>query len=196
MKIQIEDTKNQSVSDHRNLIDTREQLLTLQAKYKQAEQQIEKYSSHYNSNTYGQYLEARKSLEKARTEHERLLAKLSQKKSIIHTLEHQLDKKSTIIDSKQYTQDLSRLAQQTEINVEDDIISDPDDLKKITGINVTTEQQLYSLGILKYRQIAEFSLQDAEMISSHLEASTLPDYGFMVATAKGLHLDKYKHLAA
>ncbi len=72
MKIQLEDSKNQNVSDHRNLIDAREQYLTLQAKYKQAQQQIDKYSAHYNSNTYGKYLETRKSLEQARAEQQRL----------------------------------------------------------------------------------------------------------------------------
>ena len=194
MKIQLEDSKNQNVSDHRNLIDTREQYLTLQAKYKQAQQQIDKYSAHYNSNTYGKYLETRKSLEQARAEQESLRTELNQQKSIIQTLQHEINKENNILDSKVYAQDVSRLAKQ--IDVEEDIMSHPDDLKKITGINDDVEQQLNSLGILKYRQIAEFSLQDAEMISSHLESVALPDYNFMVTAAKDLHYDKYKHQAA
>lgn len=194
MKIQFEDNKNQNASDHRNLIDTREQYLTLRAKYEQAQQQIDKYSAHYNSNTYGEYLETRKALEQARAEQEHLRTELSQQKSVIQALQHEIDRDNSILDSKTYTQDLSKLAKQ--IDVEEDSISPPDDLKKITGIDHNTEQQLNSLGILKYRQIAEFSLQDAEMIANHLESTALPDYNFMVTMAKGLHFDKYEHQAA
>ena len=196
MKIQFTDDKNQSVSDHRNLIDTREQLLTLQAKYKQAQQQIDKYSAHYNSNTYGQYLEARKSLEEARTERESLLSSLNHQKSIVQKLQHELSMGNKVVDSRIQTKDLSKLIKQTEVDVEEDDSFQPDDLKKIAGINNKMEQQLNSLGILKYRQIAEFSLQDAEMISSHLDASALPDYSFMISTAKDLHSNKHQHQAA
>lgn len=195
MRIHIEDSKNQNLSDHRNLIDTREQLITLQAKYKQSQQQIDKYSAHYNSNTYGQYLEVRKSLEQVRTEYESLLTELNQQKSTVQTLQYELSKESKIIDSKVHSKNLSKIAIQPEDN-EDDILSHPDDLKKISGINGRMEQQLNSLGILKYRQIAEFSLQDAEMISNHLKTSILPDYNGMVNMAKGLHFEKYKHQAA
>ena len=193
--VQFEDAKNQNASDQRNLKDAREQLSALHAKYEHAQHQIDKYSSHYNSNTYGQYLETRKSLELSRKENEVLLADLNQQKFIIDKLQHELKQENKICDSQQgYANNVSKAHKTTVIDTQDDCFSD--DLKKITGITSNMEKQLNSLGILKYRQIAEFSLQDAEMISTHLENIELPDYASLVATAKGLHFDKYHYQAA
>ena len=84
-----EDEKNKNISDHRNLRDAREQLLLLQAKYDQAQEKIDRYTEHYNSNTYGKYLEARKSLEDARKEHEELLSELNHQKNTVRKLRYQ-----------------------------------------------------------------------------------------------------------
>ncbi len=194
VKVQLEDIKNQNVSNRRNLKDTREQLSVLQAKNEHAQQQIDKYSAHYNSNTYGQYLEARKSLEVTRKNYEALLAELNQQKALNKKLEHQISVNSEITHSHDFKRELLSSTKSIEIDVEEDYFSD--DLKKISGITPDMEKQLNSLGILKYRQIAEFSLQDAEMISGHLSSSSLPDYSFMVSTARGLHSKKYNHQAA
>ena len=197
--IQVEDTKNQNASDRRNLKDSREQLIALQTKHKHAQQQIDKYSAHYNSNTYGEYLETRKSLELARKENESLLTDLNQQKFVISKLQHELKQENRVSDYQQeYAKETSKITKQAgiTISVDDDDENYADDLKAITGITTSIEKQLNSLGILKYRQIAEFSLQDAEMISSHLEASVLPDYNFLVTLAKGLYSDKPNHQVA
>ncbi len=192
--LQLEDYKNQRISDHRNLKDAREQLFILQAKYDRAQQQIDKYTAHYNSNTYGQYIEARKALESARKEQEALLAELNQTKANLKHLQHQLEQLDNINDSYNHTQKLMNHSKHIEIDVED--AYDSDDLKKISGITQETERQLNSLGILKYRQIAEFTLQDAEMIAKYLNSVSLPDYNVLVSTAKDLHFKKYSHQAA
>ena len=192
--IQLEDYKNQNASDHRNLKDTREQLFILQAKYDQAQQQIDKYTAHYNSNTYGQYIETRKALETARKEQEELLIELNQTKAALERLQYQIDQSDKVSDSYHHAKKLMNYSKHTEIDVEDDY--DSDDLKKISGITQETEKQLNSLGILKYRQIAEFSLQDAEMISKYLNNTSLPDYKLLVSSAKDLHFKKYSHQAA
>ena len=196
--VQIEDSKNQNASDHRNLKDAREQLIALQAEHKHAQQQIHKYSAHYNSNTYGEYLETRKSLELARKENESLLADLNQQKFLINKLQHELEQENKVSDYQQeYAKDTAITSKQAGVTISvDDDENYSDDLKAITGITTNIERQLNSLGILKYRQIAEFSLQDAEMVSSHLEESELPDYNFLVTLAKGLYIDKHKHQAA
>ena len=192
--IQLEDYKNQNASNHRNLKDTREQLSILQAKYDQAKQQIEKYTAHYNSNTYGQYIETRKALELVRKEKESLLAELNQAKASLEYLQEQIEQSDKVSNSHIHAQKLMNHSNHTEIDVEDDY--DSDDLKKISGITQETERQLNSLGILKYRQIAEFSVQDAEMISKYLNNVSLPDYKMLVSSAKALHFKKYNHQAA
>jgi predicted flap endonuclease-1-like 5' DNA nuclease len=194
IKVLLEDHKSQSSSTQRNFLDIREQLRVLQVKHKQAQQQIEKYSAHYNNNTYGQYLEARKELELTRKRNEELLTENHKKDSLINKLEHKQAQNNISDSTQSYAVKSTANSIHTEIHVEDDYYSD--DLKKIRGITSQVEGQLNSLGILKYRQIAEFSLQDAEMISQHLESHALPDYSFMVATARDLHISKQSHQAA
>ena len=124
---------------------------------------------------------------------------MSLEKFVISKLQHELKQENRVSDYQQeYAKETSKITKQAgiTISVDDDDENYADDLKAITGITTSIEKQLNSLGILKYRQIAEFSLQDAEMISSHLEASVLPDYNFLVTLAKGLYSDKHNHQVA
>lgn len=196
VSLKLEDNKNKNVSDHRNLRDAREQLSLLQAKYDQAQDKIDRYTEHYNSNTYGKYLEVRKSLEDARKEHEELLAELNHQKNTVRKLRYQIEQDRKIADSQHYLNDLSNTLKKSPAFSDEESEIFNDDLKKISGISEDLEKQLNSLGIMKYRQIAEFSVQDAEMISGHLDSQNLPEYQSMVAMAKDLYVNKHTHQAA
>jgi predicted flap endonuclease-1-like 5' DNA nuclease len=158
---------NQEKLQHANA-----QLTDLKAKYQHAKQKIEQYTTYYNGNSYSEYLATRQQLAQMQTENQRLLDEIAQQKQQLKQLQSVSVQASTLPKSTLSTNKSTNYS---------------DDLKKIEGITTDIERQLNSLGILKYRQIAEFSLQDAEMIATHLSTPELPDYRTMIAMAQDLY---------
>jgi len=155
------------------------QLTQLRGKYQHAQQQIEQYTEYFNGSTYSQYLETCEILSQVQAENKDLVAYVAQQKQQLQRLQNQSSdntESSSVADIE--VQQATTAPTKAYYN---------DDLKKIKGITHEIEQQLNSLGILKYRQIAEFSLQDVEMIAKHLSKIELPDYRSMISTARNLY---------
>ena len=153
------------------------QLTQLRGKYHHAQQKIEQYTEYFNGSTYHQYLETCENLDHLQVENKDLLAKVSYYKQQLQHHTGQAEVAQTDTVPIQTTPIQTTAPAKAYYN---------DDLKKINGITTEIEQQLNCLGILKYRQIAEFSLQDAEMIAKHLSKFELPDYRAMIDTARNL----------
>jgi predicted flap endonuclease-1-like 5' DNA nuclease len=137
------------------------QLKQLKIQYQHTQQQIEKYTRHFNSSSHTQHLKICEELRKSQRENKQLRAKIQRNTD---NRSHTPTSKYTVHSSDYFR----------------------DDLKKIDGINPKIEQQLNSLGILKYQQIADLSVKDVELVASHLNSPPLPDYQCMVQTARKL----------
>ena len=159
------------------------QLAELRGKYQHAQQQIEQYTEYFNGSTYSEYLDACEDLKQIQARNKDLSTQLAHYKQQVEQLKIQVqDKVGTLelFDEIEVTPAPNTTPTKAYYH---------DDLKKIKGITQEIEQQLNSLGILKYRQIAEFSLQDAEMIAKHLHKFELPDYHSMINTARNLYTE-------
>ncbi len=143
------------------------QLCQLKTQYQHAQQQIEKYTRHFNSSGHTQYLKICEELRKSQRENKQLRAEIHK------NTEHRSH--TTTAKYPMHSSDYFR-----------------DDLKKIEGINPKIEQQLNSLGILKYQQIADLSVKDVELVASYLNSPPLPDYQCMVQTARELSRSQFQ----
>jgi len=158
------------------------QLAQLRGKYQHAQQQIEQYTEYFNGSTYNQYLATCENLSDIEAQNKDLSTQVSHYKQQLKQLKRQLQHNTGQVElSELETMPLRTTAPAKAYY--------NDDLKKIKGITQEIEQQLNSLGILKYRQIAEFSLQDAEMVAKHLSKFELPDYRSMINTARSLYTE-------
>jgi predicted flap endonuclease-1-like 5' DNA nuclease len=165
----------QQQRDQQELDSVKTQLTQLRGKYLHTQQQIEQYTEYFNGSTYSQLQD----------ENRDLLTQIAQYQQQVQRLQTKLENNvgkiaSSAIETKKQKPPVITAPAKAYYN---------DDLKKIKGITKEIEQQLNSLGILKYRQIAEFSLQDAEMIAKHLSKLELPDYRSMISTARNLYTE-------
>ena len=67
-----------------------------------------------------------------------------------------------------------------------------DDLKSISGIGPKLENQLNAMGIVSFRQIAEFSPSDVSKVSETLAFPGRIERDNWIESAKKLYIEKYK----
>jgi predicted flap endonuclease-1-like 5' DNA nuclease len=171
----------------RNLQDAREEISQLKAHCQSAQQKIEKYTRHFNSDTYGDYLEARKALEKSRKEKDLIATELNKKQAIINKLQSELEQTRKLIDLQSIRAAEiidSKLKQRTHVPKQESPTID--DLKEIPEINTNLENALNAFGILNFKKLTELSREDATQLASIMGQKEFPNYQTIIEKARSL----------
>lgn len=181
----------------RNLHDALEEISQLKAHYKNAQQKIDKYTRHFNSDTYGEYLEARKSLEKSRKEKDQIATELSKKQTEISKLQAELEQTRKLIDlqSVRAAEIIDSKLKQLTLNSKQDTPA-VDDLKQIPEINSRLEKTLNAFGILNFKKLTELSCEDATQLATIMGQNEFPNYQTIIEKARTLCGDNLSTKAA
>lgn len=172
-------------STRRNLKDAREQVYELREQYQQAQQEIDKYAQHYNSDVYGEYLDIRKQLQNARLECNHLSSELNQKTQDYKRLEAELSQVQKIVNLQNTRTEeiiqrkMQQLAQNTQHHP-----NSADKLTVIPEVNANLEKMLNAFGILNFHALAELSVEDANRLASMMGNENFPNYRTIVKQAK------------
>lgn len=180
-----------------NLQDALEEISQLKAHYKNAQQKIDKYTRHFNSDTYGDYLETRKTLEKSRKEKDLIAIELSKKQSEISKLQAELEQTRKLIDlqSVRAAEIIDSKLKQLTLNSKQDTPA-IDDLKRIPEINARLEKALNAFGILNFRKLTELSCEDATQLATIMGQNEFPHYQTIIEKAQALYGEKLSTKAA
>jgi predicted flap endonuclease-1-like 5' DNA nuclease len=151
--------QNELAGLRRNYEDATRDNLALRTQLRQMDNALRKVSNLSTETDYGEFLENRKALENTRRQYEALLEKLHQQEQTIQQVRGQLQQRQT---------ELTTLKQTRPIPLTLDILpiataptpETKDDLTRIEGINPSLASKLQALGIMTYRQIAEFTRDD------------------------------------
>jgi predicted flap endonuclease-1-like 5' DNA nuclease len=171
----------------RNLQDAHEEITALKTRYQDAQQKIDKYTRHFNSDTYGDYLETRKSLEKSRKEKDQIATELSKKQLEISKLQSELEQIRKLVDlqSVRATEIIdSKLKQLTQNQQK--ALPTVDDLKQIPEINGRLENTLNAFGIMSFRKLTELSKEDASQLARVMGHKEFPHYQTIIEKARSL----------
>lgn len=146
----------------RNYHDVTVENANLRSKTRQLEKILRKISTPPVDSEYGQFLELRKTLEKTRSEYQTLLTQCHQQEKTLADLRIELQCNQQVSTRLQTTSATSRvlaIAPAT-ANSQRPEVSKHDDLTRIQGISQQLASQLKALGIVTYRQVAEFTSDD------------------------------------
>ncbi len=179
----------------RNYEDIVKENATLRLQLRHVEKALQKLSSASSDTAYGEFIETRKKLEATRCQYENLLERLHQQEKTLGILRTQLQTQQQEIklqkqaDTNQnITSDVKSTALSVAYKPENE---QNDDLTLIQGINQKLAGKLQALGIITYRQIAEFTKDDICSIQRIIGADINLPFDEWAHTARSLFQEKY-----
>ena len=115
---------------------------------------------------YGQFLQLRKALEKTRLQYQGLLDQCHQQQNTVQHLQAELHTSQQVLAALQTAPQapLAGLCESSSRELLDLRSAKRDDLTRIQGINQRLASKLQALGIVTYRQVAEFTSDDVSHI--------------------------------
>ncbi|MBU0654153.1 MAG: hypothetical protein KJ914_03360 [Gammaproteobacteria bacterium] len=180
----------------RNYEDIAKENATLRLQLRQLEQGLRKLSASPSAADYGEYLETRKTLEATRRQYEGLLERLHQQEKTLGILHKQLKSQQQELDAHKQASANQSVEKENIRAVTLQATSSPDhkqsdDLTLIQGINQKLASKLQALGIITYRQIAEFTKDDVHSIQKVIGNDTSLPLEEWTQTAHSLFQAKY-----
>lgn len=179
----------------RNYEDIVKENAALRLQLRHVEKALQKLSNASSDTAYGEFIETRKKLETTRCQYENLLERLHQQEKTLGILRTQLQSQQQEVEF------------QKQVNTGQDISSDTkppalptahkpedeqkDDLTLIQGINQKLAGKLQALGIITYRQIAEFTKDDIYSIQRIIGNDINLPFDEWTHAARSLFQEKY-----
>ena len=155
--------------------------VNLRNKLQQLEKVLHKVSTHPSEADYGQFLQLRKALEKTRLQYQSLLDKShQQQKTVLHLQTELHNSQQTLAMLQAAAAPQSAVLCEPSLRAPLDVRpAKRDDLTRIQGINQRLASKLQALGIVTYRQVAEFTSDDVNHIQQIIGADlTAPPEGW------------------
>lgn len=182
--------RNELAGLRRNYEDATRDNAALRTQLRQMDSALRKISTVSTETDYGEFLENRKALENVRRQYEALLEKLHQQEQTIQQFRGQLQQRKV---------ELANLKQTLPTPITLDVLSTTtaltpetkDDLTCIQGINSSLASKLQALGIMTYRQVAEFTRDDFTQTQRILGLESPPPFEEWVQNARLLFQQKY-----
>lgn len=182
--------RNELAGLRRNYEDATRDNAALRTQLRQMDSALRKISTVSTETDYGEFLENRKALENVRRQYEVLLEKLHQQEQTIQHIRGQLQQRKV---------ELAALKQSLPTPVTLEIVptatvltlETKDDLTCIQGINSSLASKLQALGIMTYRQVAEFTRDDFTQTQRILGLESPPPFEEWVQNARLLFQQKY-----
>lgn len=184
----------------RNYEDIVKENAALRLQLRHVEKALQKLSNASSDTAYGEFIETRKKLETTRCQYEHLLERLHQQEKTLGILRTQLNTQQQELE----------LQKQADTNQEMNTDTIPpalpathkpeneqnDDLTLIQGINQKLAGKLQALGIITYRQIAEFTKDDICSIQRVIGNDIALPFDEWAQTARSLFQEKYSQSQA
>jgi predicted flap endonuclease-1-like 5' DNA nuclease len=188
--------QNELAGLRRNYEDASKENLLLRTQLRQTETALRKVGVSTSNTDYGDFLATRKALENTRRQYEALLEKLHQQEKSVKHFRAQLQSRQAELEELKQSNALSAgnadqpLVSAGRVSTAPELAAS-DDLTCIQGVNQPLASKLRALGIMTYRQIAEFTRDDINSIQRIIGAeSTLPVDDW-IANARSLFQQKY-----
>jgi large subunit ribosomal protein L21 len=156
-----EEARHELVGLRRNYEDAVREKALLRIRLKKVEGALRKFATAPSVTDYAEYVQTRKALENTRRQHESLLEKLHKQQRVLEQLRKQLEARNEVLPRDTA---LSVTSQETSALGQSGFRFDPqdvqDDLTHISGVDSGLARKLQALGIVSYRQLAEFTAED------------------------------------
>lgn len=152
--------RNELSGLRRNYEDMTRENLALRTQVQQMGNALRKISTTASEADYGEYLESRKALENTRRQYEMLLDKVASQDKVVQELRQQLQLRKAELDALRREAAVPSSEAQHQLAPLPAVLEQNDDLTLIHGINQTVARKLRALGIMSYRQVAEFCRDD------------------------------------
>jgi predicted flap endonuclease-1-like 5' DNA nuclease len=172
---------------------------SLRSKLRQLEQVLHKIGTPPSDTDYGKFLQLRKALEKARGQYEGLLGQCHQQEQSLARLSRELQasrQELVGLRAEMPTRQAATLESTTWAANESPGVGKHDDLTRIQGINQRLASKLQALGIVTYRQVAEFTSDDVHNIQRIIGTEIYQPPEEWVQNARSLFQQKYSQLQA
>ena len=182
----------------RNYEDATRENVDLRRRLQQQASVLHKISTLPSDTEYGQFLQVRKTLEKTRLQYQGLLDQFNQQQQAVGRLrsELQLSQQELAIVQANLNQPLRASELPLPVGLEAVSANKRDDLTLIQGVSQHLAGQLRALGIVTYRQIAEFTADDMHSLQRLLGSDfSSPPEGW-VQHACSLFHQKYPSMQA
>lgn len=190
------DCQHELTGLRRNYEDIIKENAALRLQLRQLEQALRKLNAQPSDADYGQFLETRKTLESTRKQYETLLERLHQQEKTLGILRQQLQNQQQELAA--HKQELANKSEPVAVSrpailptLEQRANGQSDDLTLIQGINQKLASKLQALGIITYRQIAEFTHDDARVIQRVIGNDINLPLEEWAQTARTLFQEKY-----
>jgi predicted flap endonuclease-1-like 5' DNA nuclease len=159
----------------RNYEDGALQNVHLRNRLQQLEKVLHKVSTPPSDTDYGQFLQLRKALEKTRLQYQTLLTQCHQQQKTVQHLQAELQNNQQALAALQAGQAmLGGMEREKAVAAAREPLDlragKRDDLTRIQGINQRLACKLQAMGIVTYRQIAEFTSDDVTHIQQLIGA--------------------------
>lgn len=192
---------------HRNYDDAVLENASLRHKLREMEKVVRKACIPPSDTDYGKFLQLRKALEKNRRQYEALLDQFQQQEKGIARLKGELlhSKKQLAIlreesgkhtDAANWSTDAVSPTAASGLLDSSTRLGERDDLTCIQGINKGLAGKLQAMGILSYRQVAEFTPDDLHNIQRIIGVDVPSEPDGWVQNARSLFQQKYQQLQA
>lgn len=137
----------------------------LRNKTRQLEKVLRKIGIPPAESEYGQFLELRKTLEKTRQEYQNLLERYHQQETTLANWRVELQRNQQALAPVQAAPLMEKAEpSQPATDMQEPMAARYDDLTRIQGISQQLASHLKALGIVTYRQVAEFTADDMQHI--------------------------------
>lgn len=175
---------------------------SLRSKLRQLESVLHKIGTPPSDTDYGKFLQLRKALEKTRRQYEGLLGQCHQQEKSLARLsgELQASRQELLVLRAEMTTQQAAIPELPVVDVRG--ANEPldagkhDDLTRIQGINQRLANKLQALGIVTYRQVAEFTSDDMHNIQRIIGTEIHQPPEGWVQNARSLFQQKYPQLQA
>lgn len=191
---QLTDCQHELKGLHRNYDDLAKENATLRLQLRQLEQALRKLNTSPSEADYGRFLETRKALEATRRQYEALLEKLHQQEKTLSVLRKELkQQKRELAIHKQTASSQHPAPAKTALAPLMNIPKHEqhDDLTRIEGINQKLAGKLQAMGIMTYRQLAEFTRDDEHNMQRLVGNDISRPLEELAQTARSLFEAKY-----
>lgn len=193
---QLTECQHELTGLHRNYDDIAKENATLRLQLRQLEQALRKLNTPPSEADYGRFIETRKALETTRRQYEALLEKLHLQEKALGTLRKELAQQKQELAAKKQTainQNSTPTSTKTTLAPLPNIPESEhqDDLTRIEGINQKLAGKLQAMGIMTYRQLAEFTKDDEHNIQRLVGNDISRPLEELARTARSLFEAKY-----
>lgn len=181
----------------RNYADVALQNATLHGQLRQLQKVLHKISTPPSDTDYGKFLQLRKALEKTRRQYQSLLDQFHQQEASLAQLSTELQASKQALAGLQ----VEVTNRQVPIAVlppapASSGLENRDDLTLIQGINQRLASTLQALGIVTYRQVAEFTSDDVHHIQRIIGTDITPPVEGWAQHARSLFQQQHPPLQA